>query len=248
MGWTGPICAALAALSLLAVSPAAVMAQGIPGRALRADEAARWQAVGALEVSGHRGCTAVLISDHEAITAGHCVYNTATRKAADPATLAVVLGQRDGDAGARRRVTAVGLLPEYVNGPASAFDRIMVDIALLQLDAPVGPDAAVPLQVVDWPRPIGDFVDVVGYERGGVPGATIREGCTAISSTEGVTAVTCDLVSGLSGAPVLLRENPDAPPRLVATVSSRGTGAATGLAYVVSVAPHLEDLRAVIAK
>ena len=87
--------------------------------------------------------------------------------------------------------------------------------------------------MADWPNPIGDFVDIVGYKRDGPMTATIREGCMAVETGDGATVVTCDVISGLSGAPVLLSENPALPPRLVASVSSRGQGAA----FVVTIPP-----------
>jgi hypothetical protein len=56
--------------------------------------------------------------------------------------------------------------------------------------------------------------------------------------------VTCDLITGLSGSPVVLSQSPDSPLRLVASVSARGIG----VGYVVTIAPHLAELRALIAK
>ena len=248
MGKAGQTCGAnlllAALLSLSGLVPGA--AEGVARRMVSDAEAARWRAVGTLNVAGHRACTAALISDHEAITAAHCVYNLATRLRTDPAAFQLVLGQRGDYHAAVRGVRATAFLPGYATGPKTGFATMSVDVALLELDVPVSPDEAVPLEVVDWPTPIGYFVDIVGYERGGPDAATIREGCTAIDSAEGVTAVTCDVVSGLSGAPVLLRENPDDSPRLVATVSSRDTGGGAGLAYVVSIVPLLAELRAQI--
>ena len=102
--------------------------------------------------------------------------------------------------------------------------------------------------MADRPDPLGSFVDIVGYERGGPAGATLRDGCTAIQAQDGVVAVTCAVVSGLSGAPVLLSGDPDQPPTLVAIVSSRSTGPGQALAFVVTLAPHLAELRALIGK
>ncbi len=133
-------------------------------------------------------------------------------------------------------------------GPASALDQIASDMALLELDAPVSSQEAVPFDVADWSDPVASFVDIVGYEHPTPLQPMIREGCTALDTTQGVTSVNCQVVGGLSGAPVILRLNPDDPPQLVAEVSSRAKISGQALALVVSIAPHLAELRGLIAK
>ena len=213
-------------------------------RPVTAAETLRWQAVGALEVSGHRECSAVLISDHEAITAAHCVYDRTRGHPIDPATFRLVLGQRAGGQAAIRGVRRAVYLPGYAAAGSTALAKLSQDLALLDLDAPV--NEVTPLAVAPWPDPVGSLVDIVGYVRGGAAAASIREGCTAIESEAGVTAVTCAVVSGLSGAPVTLRAAPEVAPLLVATVSSRSTGAGQALAFVVTLGPHLAELRALL--
>ncbi len=213
-------------------------------RPVTAAETLRWLAVGALEVSGHRECSAVLISDHEAITAAHCVYDRTRGHPIDPATFRLVLGQRAGGQAAIRGVRRAVYLPGYTAAGSTALAKLSQDLALLDLDAPV--NEVTPLAVAPWPDPVGSLVDIVGYVRGGAAAASIREGCTAIESEAGVTAVTCAVVSGLSGAPVTLRAAPEVAPLLVATVSSRSTGAGQALAFVVTLGPHLAELRALL--
>ena len=242
--WRGIVL--LAVLTTSVAGP--LVAEGL-ARPVSAAEATRWRAVAALEVNGHRACSAVLISDHEAITAAHCVYNLATGQKTDPAAFQLVFGQSGAAHAALRGVTAAVFLPGYAApGAQKGFANVAMDLALLDLDPPVSPEVVLPLTVAEWPNPMGAFVDIVGYERDGAAAATIREGCTAIDSQNGVVAVTCAVISGLSGAPVLLSGAPDQPPQLVATVSSRSNGAGQALAFVVTLAPHLAELRALIGQ
>ncbi|MEO6298823.1 MAG: trypsin-like serine protease [Paracoccaceae bacterium] len=238
----------LGATVLVVIIVATGIVRADPMRLVGDGEAARWRAVGSLNVGGQRACTAALISDHEAITAAHCVVDRATGNRTAPGAYQLVLGQMADGHAAVRGVRETAFLPEYLSGQhTTGVASLVSDIALLDLDMPVTADEAVPLRVVDWANPIGAFVNIVGYQRGGPDGATIREGCTAIESDGGVTAVTCDVISGLSGAPVVLRENPNLPPVLVATVSSRSVGVGGALAIVVSIAPHLAKLRSLIS-
>ncbi len=242
MGRTGQRCAALMLLAL-----AWPLAAGSEGVVIGAEAAARWRAVGSLTVAGHRVCSAALISDHEAITAAHCVVNRQTGLRTPAAALHLVLGQTAAGQAAVRGVVASAVLPDYLASRAEGgLGNLVYDTALLVLDAPVSAGEAMPLEVVDWPKPVGDFVDILGYEKAGPDAVTLREGCTALDSLDGVTTVNCAVVAGLSGAPVLLNAYPDAPPILVATVSSRSMGAATSLTFVVTVAPRLAALRALI--
>lgn len=229
-------------LCLVALQPLA--AEVSAPRPLTADEAPRWRGVGALQVAGKPTCSAVLISDHEAITAAHCVVDRASGHRVDPQDFTLVLGQDVGGFAAVRKVAATAFPPAYVT-IRSVLDLgdLSTDLALLVLAPPVTPDEAAPLAVANWPQPMGDFVDIVGYERDGPGSASLREGCTVVQAEGGVAVVTCDVIAGISGAPVLLQARPDDPPRVVATVSSRGQG----LAYVVAIAPRLAELRALIA-
>ena len=207
-------------------------------------EAERWRAVGSLRMAGMSSCTAVLISQTQALTAAHCVVDRATGVRVRLGYFTLVLGQRSNGYAAVRKVRSVAFLPGFVSTePISDYSDLSSDLALLQLDRPVSADEAVPIEVADWPHPIGEFVDIVGYERDGPRSPTIRESCRAVESMDTVTVVTCSVITGISGSPVLLSDRPQDPPRLVASASSRGDG----VAYVVSIAPHLAALRDLIS-
>ncbi len=220
-------------------------AQDVARRVLGLNEAAEWRAVGSLRIAGHQSCTAVLISDQEALTAAHCVVDRATGTRIVPQSYVLILGQMDGRYAAVRRVTATAFLPGFITKrPQIGIEDMASDLALLELAVPVTQDEATPATVADWPDPTGADVDIVGYEWRGPLEVTMRQGCKTLDSQDGVTAVGCDVITGLSGSPVLLSQTPDGPLHLVASVSARGNGTA----YVVTIAPHLAELRALLAQ
>ncbi|MBI1170771.1 trypsin-like serine protease [bacterium] len=219
-------------------------------RPLGQAEAGRWLGLGVLYVNGRNVCSAELISATEATTAAHCVYNRRTGAYTPTAGMELALGQRNGRRAAVRGVHAVAVPPGYAApGPWANLAILPLDIALLVLDAPVTPQEAQPFRLIDWPDTTGFVVDIAGYEHPMPYHPMIRQGCPVTESATGVALVGCDVVGGLSGAPVVLSLNEDDPPDLLAEVSSRGrTSAGSGVAYVVQIAPHLAALRALIAR
>lgn len=212
--------------------------------ALQGADLLRLSGVAILSVDGRPLCTAVLIAPDQAVTAAHCVANRDTGDQVSPAALTLTF--RPGtDQASIARVAALAVPPDIPStAPVQSLADLTPDLALLILASALGPDQAQPLSVEPWPDPIGAFVDIAGYERDGPPGLWLREGCMGVEAGSGVALVTCDVVAGLSGAPVLLQGRPEDAPRLVATVSSRGQGAA----FVVAIAPHLPTLRAQVAR
>ncbi len=233
------------AAALLVIGLASAAAEPFAERLVSADEAPRWFGVGSLRVAGRRSCTAVLISPTEAVTAAHCVVDRASGRRTEPRYFKLVLGQGVRSYSAVRSVVATAFLPGFVSRePITDFSDLSADLALLRLDRPVTPTEAQPFVVADWPEPVGAFVDIVGYERDGPKAVTRRQGCLAVKSGKGVIVVTCEVITGLSGSPVLLDSPSGGPPQFVATVSSRSGDHA----FVVAIAPRLAELRALIAK
>lgn len=229
----------------------AAAAQSPGPRMLTVEEAPVWRAVGPLNVAGNRSCTATLISDHEAITAAHCLFNSVTLHRADARNIKFVIGQNRDTYVALRGVVRTALLPGYVYGGQHAdLNAVQDDLALLELDHAVSTDEATPLQVAEWPAtgPRGALVDIVGYGSDRRYAASIRSDCTVADTVESMSLVDCVSVPGLSGAPVTLTVTVRAggtAPVLVAVVSATvGPMVDPTGSLVVSVARHLAELRA----
>lgn len=222
------------------VSAAMAQAQSVApeGAALE-----RLAAVAVLQVDGRALCTAVLISENEATTAGHCVAKRETGKQTDLARLTLTF-RPTSPAPVLRRVQSLALPQAFQSDqPVRSTGDLAPDLALLRLIPDPDIPAIAPLALEPGAISPGAFVDIAGYERAGVPGLRLREGCMVIEAEAGVAVANCDVVAGLSGAAVLLQGPADDAPRLVASVSSRGRGAA----YVVEIAPWIESLRRELA-
>lgn len=222
-----------------------------PGpRLLTPQEAPVWRAVGPLNVAGNRSCTATLISDHEAITAAHCLFHPVTHHRAEVADIKFVIGQDRDTYAAVRGVVATAILPGYVySGRKADLSAVHNDLALLELDSPVPADEATPLQVADWPGagPRGARVDIVGYGSDRRFSASIRSDCAVADTAETMSLVDCVSVPGLSGAPVAITPAEGAAPQVVAVVSAAvGAAGDPKGTLVVSVAPLLAALRAAL--
>jgi len=221
------VAAALALLPL--VAPAAAQSP----RALHtAQEARGWEAVGRLD-TGVSFCTATLIAPDLVLTAAHCLFSAEGRRLPD-SDLSFAAGLRHGEAEAIRRV-AHSMLPDGYVRPAgqAEFDAIALDVALLRLDQPV-PSGSVRPIVVGADAAVDRSVSLVSYgaERAEYP--SIEENCRVLDRAGRVLVLSCRVVSGSSGAPVILH-GPSGP-ELAAVVSGRGEvdGAEVSFAVVAN--------------
>jgi len=219
-----------------------VSGQGFPGlsgagasplQALHSAEEARgWHAVGRLD-TGVSFCTATLIAPDLVLTAAHCLFSAEGRRLPD-ADLSFAAGLRHGEAEAIRGV-AHSVLPDgYVRsqGPAE-IDTIALDVALLRLAQPVPVSSVRPI-AVGAEAAVSRSVALVSYgaERADYP--SIEEDCRVLSRTGRVLVLSCQVVSGSSGAPVIL-QGPSGP-EIAAVVSGRGEvdGAEVSFAVVAN--------------
>lgn len=226
--------------SVLARDPV-VAARDVPAshvRALRGEDEARiWRAVGRLD-TGVSFCTATLIAPDLALTAAHCLFSDAGARLPD-ADLRFFAGLRDGQAQAIRRVAYSAVLPGYAR-PFGQGDigAVAQDVALLALD-PSGADDVQPITGRGRAAP-GDAVTLVSYGMRREGFASIEENCRILSQQGGVQALSCHVVAGSSGAPVVALE-PDGP-QIVAVVSGH-----TDLAgQDVTVAVMIDDVLPVL--
>jgi V8-like Glu-specific endopeptidase len=187
-----------------------------PVRALQtADDARGWQAVGRLD-TGVSFCTATLIAPDLVLTAAHCLFTRDGRRLPD-ADLTFSAGLRHGRAEAIRGVVH-SILPEgYARRQGDAdMASVAQDIALLRLDRAVPVSRVRPLApgTAALPRSAVTLLSY-GTDREAFP--SIEENCQILSRQDAVLILSCHVVSGSSGAPVIAtRAN---GPEIVAVVS-----------------------------
>ncbi len=237
------IAAAALALAVLWVGAGAAAAED--RRMLDAAEASAFRGVGRLNVAGSRFCTATLISPREVLTAAHCLYHPRTGAAVPLGELRFVPAQRlDRNAGVWR-VSRAAVAPGFELRATPEAAELGTDIALLELDAPVEPEAAASFGVgalmQDGPVPT-----IVSYAQDRAQAPSISPSCPPVGRIGDVLVIGCRVERGVSGAPVLIGSGDDA--RIVAVVSAMGEmpdGA--DFALTVLAEPWLATLRSELA-
>lgn len=214
-------------------------------RALVSPDAARgWEAVGRLE-SDVGFCSASLVAPHLVLTAAHCLFDAGHRRIADHA-LRFAAGLRQGQAAASRGVKRSIIPSDYHDSddPPSVVSMSR-DIALLELDQPIVSAVVVPMRTGPRGR-VRDVVTIISYGRDRADHASLQEDCEIIDREGGVIALTCDVVAGASGAPIL-RETPSGL-EIVAVVSAMGEFDHQKTAFAVDVDAVLPSLLAAMGQ
>jgi V8-like Glu-specific endopeptidase len=216
----------LVAVALFLTAPAAAQEGGrfpsdagaAPLRGLHtADDMRDWEAVGRLD-TGVSFCTATLIAPDRVLTAAHCLFSEDGLRLPDSAFV-FSAGLRHGRAEAIRQVVRSDIPVGYVRPlDVPDMDSIAQDVAILRLDRPVSASMVRPIGL-GAPATMLSAVTLVSYgaEREDFP--SIEENCRILSTMETVQVLSCRVVSGSSGAPVM-RMGPDGP-EIVAVVSGR---------------------------
>jgi protease YdgD len=184
---------ALAAAAVVAVVLPVWQARGAPAEPPRPplDAVGRISYGETLE-PGEAICTGTLVRPDLVLTAGHCLRGSSGK--------AGTVRFAGAWAGGRAHVERRGKQIYLMERPAKAQPGLAGDAALLQLDQPVPAQSITPLPLAD---PVSSTYAFAGFDRSS-PGLLRSDGSCRLRVAEfGVLGLSCPVVSGNSGAPVL---------------------------------------------
>ena len=219
-----------AALVFSALSVAAQEVAMLPP--LPKAERAGWHAVGLLSKGGTEsggGCTATLIAPDKVLTAAHCVANRAGYYGA-PEDIAFLAGRNGKKVAARRYGVRIAVHPIY--GSAKGIEKASYDVAVLWLNRPIDAAVAAPLPLsprFDEAAPL----TVLGYQQRDRNILNGRNDCAVVTSRSYVYQLSCHVISGNSGGPVL--QHRGGGWHLVRVVSAKTGVAGPGRAIVARI-------------
>lgn len=204
-------------------------------RPLSAIEQSQWGAIGQISYGGATGeaiCTGILVAPDLVLTAGHCVAIDSVPMQASIIQFAA--GWRDGASLALRHGKAVILAQPDIGQPPP----LAQDVALLVLDAPIGGEVTAPLPLSPQVQSMQNY-SVIGYRRDAPEVAMLNNTCPLLATKPGVLRLGCPVVSGNSGAPLLVWQQNSW--YVAAVIVARG-----GYTQAYAAIPG-DELRAVIA-
>lgn len=182
------------------------------------DDSRGWEAVGRLDLGESGFCTGALIEDNLVLTAAHCLFDKDTGARIPADRIKFLAGWRNGRAAAYRSARRAVTHPQYVYEGRDRMDRVVHDIALIELDHPVRLTTIQPFPVGKTPAK-GDTVGIVSYahDRAEVP--SLQRTCHVLDGQPGVLVLSCAVDFGSSGAPIFAFGQ--GGPQIVSIVSAK---------------------------
>ncbi|WP_159808383.1 trypsin-like serine peptidase [Litoreibacter roseus] len=225
----GRICSGLLAMLLGITFAGAAVADGRPPLAT-VDELERWQAVGRVSLGGFKSkglCSGTLIAPDKVITAAHCVHDSKTGQPFPPYRLTFIAGWHLGEYRAAAKAKSVVVHPAY--RPDQVRDKqitqrslIGSDLGLITLAEPLADVIPLPLAASDLMIPDDQPVGLMGYRRDRPYALSSYQNCLARPRGFTLLSLNCKVISGTSGAPVMMEQADGWA--LIGVISSRVDG------------------------
>lgn len=164
-----------------------------------------WSAVGRINNSAYGRCSAILVRPDIALTAAHCLYNIASKRFLQPASIHILFGFSKGQYGFHTTVAEITIPKEYVPGEVAA--SAPHDWAVLRLAKPA-PSSFAPMEIVESGDPAPSSVKAAGFGQERSEVLTATGPCAVLSRPAARLVVTdCHLSHGFSGGPMIAADS-----------------------------------------
>ena len=207
------------------------------------DDSRGWDAVGKLMLGDKGFCTGALIAPKLVLTAAHCLYDKTTGVQMKAEEIQFYAGWRNGRAAAYRTVVRAVAHPDYRFVTGDKLERVVSDLALLELSQPIRLPSLMPFDTGATPVE-GDIVGVVSYAQDRSEAPSIQEVCEVLAGRPEALILSCNVDFGSSGAPVFAINNGVA--RVVSVISAKAEVDGRKVALAVPLGEPLATLRAAL--